>query len=178
MKTSSLRLRLRNAERVFVALSVAWMFFAFRASAGLLGANINADARLMVGDYTFANALFTRPLFNQPGNNPTAVWDNMMEQYESSQLDFVALWLKGAGQPEGQPAVFQAIVAAINKRGLTDRLKLMPFDDNPASWCAQWNFDNGRGFGYAQPFDLSNSNLWATYIWNHGWPVKVLIIVC
>ena len=140
------------------------------AYAGLLGANINADADLMKGNYTAADSGFTYPLFNQPGVNPAAFWDNMVEQYDSAQLDFVAIWLKGSKQPAGRSEVFKGLVAAINKRGLTDRLKIVPFDDNPASWTAQWNLDNGRGYGYAKPFDLADTNNWV-YIWDNNFKI-------
>jgi hypothetical protein len=42
------------------------------------------------------------------------------------------------------------------------------FDDNAASWTAQWNMANGRGYGYAQPFDIGDSNNWK-YIYDYNY---------
>jgi len=75
----------------------------------------------------------------------------MVEQYQSAQIDFIAVWLKG----NNQPATFANCVTAVNKRGLTNRIKIMAFDDNPASWTAMWNFDHGNGYGYNRAIILT-----------------------
>ncbi|MGA3172611.1 MAG: DUF5010 domain-containing protein [Chthoniobacteraceae bacterium] len=136
--------------------------------AGLVGADVNIpedNPGYYDKNVNRSTTKYAYQLFNQPGINPAAYWDNQVEQYQSAQLDFIAPWLKGNGQYTGQPDRFREIVAAIYRRGLTNRLKVTPFDDNPASWTAQWNFDNGRGYGYARPFDLGNQSNWV-YVWD------------
>lgn len=154
------------AATVVAALSLA----PCPAHAGFLGADVNADVDAFGRDqmslaaqsaFGRTNTVYAWPMFNQPVGDHEAYWDNMVEQYEAAQLDFVAVWLKG----NDQPATFANLVAAVDRRGLTTRLKIMPFDDNPASWTAMWNFDHGRGYGYAQPFDLGDAANW-TYVWD------------
>ena len=155
--------------KVIVVL-LAMLALASGAHADALGADVNADLDAfghsqmdMNGLLTFTKTktVYALPLFNQPEGDHARYWDNMVEQYQSAQIDFVAVWLKG----NNQPATFANLAAAVNKRELTGRLKIMPFDDNPASWTAMWNFDHGDGYGYKKPFDLSNPDTWA-YVWD------------
>lgn len=154
------------------ALGVILVILAFApgAHAGALGADVNADVDAFGHDqmgvdrllaFAQANTFYALPLYNQPAGDHARYWDNMVEQYQSAQIDFVAVWLKG----NGQPATFANLVTALSKRGLSDRIKIMPFDDNPASWTAMWNFDHGDGYGYKKPFDLSKPESWA-YVWD------------
>ena len=125
---------------------------------------LSATARwTLSGLLTFSqkNTVFPLPLFNQPAGDHARYWDNMTEQYQSAQIDFIAVWLKG----NGQPATFANFVTAVNKRGLTRRLKIMPFDDNPASWTAMWNYDHSNGYNYKAPFDVGKEENWA-YVWD------------
>lgn len=142
------------------------------AQAGALGVDVNADVDAfgksqmdMPGLLTFSqkNTTYPLPMFNQPPGDHARYWDNMVEQYQSAQIDFVAVWLKG----NNQPATFANLVAAINKRGLSRRIKVMPFDDNPASWTAMRNFDRGDGYGYKAPFDVADpaSRAW---VWDRN----------
>jgi hypothetical protein len=86
-------------------------------------------------------------------------------------VDFVCPNLTGS-QPNanGTPTKIAPMIAAINARGLTNQLKLAAFDDNAASWCAQWNQANGRGYGYAQKFDMADHNNWK-YIYDYNYKV-------
>ena len=140
------------------------------AHAGSLGADVNADVDAFgnsqmdaAGLLTFSqkNTLYALPMYNQPAGEHARYWDNMVEQYQSAQIDFVAVWLKG----NDQPATFANLVTALHKRGLGGRIKVMPFDDNPASWTALWNHDHGDGYGYKKPFDLSDPAARA-FVWD------------
>ena len=110
-------------------------------------------------------------LYNPDPSNPNATWDEWVGQLEQAGVDFVCPNLTGS-QPNtnGSPTKIAPMIAAINARGLTSQLKLALFDDNAASWCAQWNQANGRGYGYAQPFDISDSTNWK-YIYDYNYKV-------
>ena len=157
-------------QLIAVWVLFAVLIFAPAAFAGSLGADVNADVDAFGHDqmdidgllaFSQKNTVYALPLFNQPANDHARYWNNMVEQYESAQIDFVAVWLKG----NNQPATFANLVTAVGKRGLTGRLKIMPFDDNPASWTAMWNFDHGNGYNYKVPFDVGSKDNWA-YVWD------------
>ncbi len=140
------------------------------AQTGALGVDVNADVdafghaqmdSTVLRDFAAHNTVYALPLFNLPPDDPARYWDSMAEQYESAQVDFAAVWLKG----NGQPATVAGLVQALDKRGLTQRVKIMPFDDNPASWTALWNFQHGDGYGYKMPFDVSRPECWA-FVWD------------
>lgn len=138
--------------------------------AGDLGVDVNADVDAFgknqmdingLASYSRQHTVQALPLFNQPPDDHVRYWDNMVEQYQSAGIDFVAVWLKG----NGQPATFANFVTAVEKRRLGDRIKIMPFDDNPASWTALWNSDHGHGYNYKVPFDVGETANW-TYVWD------------
>ncbi len=140
------------------------------ARAGDLGVDVNADvdafgkSQMDIGGllaFSRKNTVSPLPLFNLPAGDHARYWDSMVEQYQSAQIDFVAVWLKG----NGQPATFANLVTALDKRGLSGRVKVMPFDDNPASWTAVWNFDRGNGYNYKVPFDVGDPANWA-WVWD------------
>lgn len=140
------------------------------AIAGKLGADVNADVDAFGHDqmdmpdllqFAQKSTIYPLPLYNQPPNDHVRYWENMVEQYQAAQLDFVAVWLKG----NNQPATFAHLVTALRKRGAVQQIKVMPFDDNPASWTAMWNYDHGNGYNYKVPFDVSNPANWS-YIWD------------
>lgn len=144
--------------------------FAPAARAGSLGADVNADVDAfghdqmgMAGLQEFAqkNTVYALPLFNAPTGDHARYWDSMAEQYGAAQVDFAAVWLKGNNQPQA----FGNLVTALQKRGLQRRVKVMAFDDNPASWTALWNFEHGDGYGYKVPFDMSDPAHWA-FVWD------------
>ncbi len=145
---------------------------ACRAQSGALGVDVNADVdafghaqmdSLTLRDFAARSAVYALPLHNLPPGDHARYWDSMAEQYEAAQIDFTAVWLKG----NGQPATFANLVKALNKRGLTKRVRIMPFDDNPASWTALWNFQHGDGYGYKTPFDVSRPESWA-FVWDNN----------
>ena len=110
-------------------------------------------------------------LYNPDPNNPNATWDDWVAQLAQAGVDFVCPNLTGS-QPNtnGSPTKIAPMIAAINARGLTNQLKLAAFDDNAASWVAQWNMANGRGYGYAQKFDMADSANWR-YIYDYNYKV-------
>ncbi len=112
-----------------------------------------------------------KPLRNDLLESPEIYWADQVEQYEAAGLDFVAPWLKGASPVDGRitdtPARLAALVRAIEARGLTGKLTVMPYDDNPASWTAAWNFAEGRGYNYARPFPVDDPSVW-TYVWDRN----------
>ena len=140
------------------------------AEAGALGVDVNADvdafgkSQMDIGGllaFSQKNTVYPLPMFNQPAGDHARYWDNMVEQYQSAQIDFAAVWLKG----NDQPATFANLIIALKKRGLSGRIKVMPFDDNPASWTAMWNYDHGNGYNYKVPFDIGDPANWA-WIWD------------
>ena len=149
-----------NLLRTLGVLTVLWALSLPAAHAGALGADVNADVdafghsqmdRGGLEEFARHSTVYALPLFNLPDHDHARYWDSLVEQYQSSQIDFIAVWLKG----NNQPATFGNCVTALEKRGLTHRVKIMAFDDNPASWTALWNFDHGSGYGYKVPFDVS-----------------------
>ncbi|BDI32042.1 hypothetical protein CCAX7_40930 [Capsulimonas corticalis] len=109
------------------------------------------------------------PLFNPDPANPNRTWDEWAEELGASGVDFVCPNLRGSYPETGlSPVNIAPLITALNNRGLNDRIKLAIFDDNASSWTAEWNEANGRGFGYAQPFDISNSANW-TYLWDYNY---------
>ncbi len=118
----------------------------------------------LTGPLTYPNQI-NISMFNPMGgcqydpNNPT--WSVWVEQLQQAGVDFVCPNLTGSWpHTNNPPSQFAPMVAAVNARGLTSQLKFGLFDDNAASWCAQYNQSIGNGFGYATPMDLANTNNW------------------
>lgn len=109
------------------------------------------------------------PLFNPVAGEPNGTWDNWAEELAASGVDFVCPNLRGSWPNTDQnPTNLAPLLVALSQRGLTNRIKLAIFDDNAASWTAQWNQANGRGFSYAQPFDISAPTNWV-YLWDYNY---------
>ena len=127
------------------------------------GWNYNND--LIGPDTGMANT----PLFNPISSNPNLTWDDWAEELGSAQVDFVCPNLRGSN-PETSlsPVNIAPFITALTNRGLANRVKLAIFDDNASSWTAEWNEANGRGFGSAEPFDISNSANWK-YLWDYNY---------
>jgi hypothetical protein len=114
-------------------------------------------------------------LYN-PGNdseydphNPT--WGVWLEQLLQAGVDFVCPNLTGSyPNTLHPPSEMAPFVADVNARGLTNQLKFAIFDDNAASWCAQWNMANGRGYDYQEPFDVSDPANWV-YIYDLNYKI-------
>jgi hypothetical protein len=110
-------------------------------------------------------------LYNPDPTNPNATWDGWAEQMAQAGVDFVCPNLTGS-QPNtgGSPTQMLPLLTALRNRGLTNQIKFAAFDDNAASWTAQWNMANGRGYGYAQKFDLADTNNWR-YIYDYNYKI-------
>jgi hypothetical protein len=110
-------------------------------------------------------------LYNPDPNDAQATWDSWVEQLAQAGVDYVCPNLTGShGIPGNPPSAIAPILTSLERQGLADRIKIGLFDDNAASWCAQWNAANGRGFGYAQPFDLSDPANWV-YIYDYNYKI-------
>ena len=120
----------------------------------------------LTGPYTgTANA----PLFNPIAGQPNSTWDDWAEELAASGVDFVCPNLRGSWPNTSQnPTNIAPLLTALTNRALTNQVKLAIFDDNAASWTAQWNQANGRGFGYAQPFDISQQTNWV-FLWDYNY---------
>ena len=122
----------------------------------------------LTGPPTYPNQ-FNISLYNPDPANPNATWDSWAEQLAQSGVDYVCPNLTGSQPNTGaSPTNMAPLLAAFINRGLTNRIKFAIFDDNAASWVAQWNQANGRGFGYAQKFDMSDTNNWK-YIYDYNY---------
>ena len=103
--------------------------------------------------------------FNPMGGSPYATncptWNVWVEQLQQAGVDFVCPNCTGSWpNTNNPPSQIAPMVAAVNARGLANVLKFGCFDDNAASWCAQYNQSIGKGYGYATPMDLANTNNW------------------
>ena len=107
--------------------------------------------------------------YNPDPNNPNLTWQVWAEQLAQAGVDFICPNLTGS-QPNtnGDPIKIAPMITALNNLGLASKIKFAAFDDNAASWTAQWNMANGRGYGYAKPFDISiPDNCKYIYDWNY-----------
>lgn len=120
------------------------------------------------GPLTYPNQ-YNISLYNPDPANPNMTWDSWAEQLAQAGVDYVSPNLTGS-QPNtsGSPTNMLPLLTAIINRGLTNRIKFAIFDDNAASWVAQWNEANGRGYGYADKFDMSDTNNWK-YIYDYNY---------
>lgn len=101
------------------------------------------------------------PLYNPSKQNPNDTWQNWVEELAASGVDFVCPNLRGS-YPNNvtNPTNIAPLVRIIDEMGLTSRLKIGLFDDNAASWTAQWNLSQGREWAWAKPMDLGDTNTW------------------
>jgi Domain of unknown function (DUF5010)/DUF5010 C-terminal domain len=110
-------------------------------------------------------------LYNPDPGNPNETWDNWADQLIQAGVDFVCPNLTGSTpNTNSPPSQMAPLLTYITNRGAASTLKFAIFDDNAASWCAQWNLANGRGYGYAEPFDISNPANWV-YIYDYNYKI-------
>lgn len=106
-------------------------------------------------------------LYNPQAGNPTATWHDWAVQIHQAGLDFVCPNLTGSRPNTSAPPTEMApLVAALKDLG--NLTKFAIFDDNAASWCAQWNMAEGRGYWYEEPFDISNPANWV-YLYDYNY---------
>lgn len=110
-------------------------------------------------------------------------WDNLVEEYLYSGLDYMAPNCRGrlprAGTEarynvdHGDPTRIADLIAALERRG-TDRLKIAIFDDAPASWAAARNLDlynsyvSLRGNSAEDRYPVENLDDIYKYIWDYN----------
>jgi Domain of unknown function (DUF5010)/DUF5010 C-terminal domain/Concanavalin A-like lectin/glucanases superfamily len=109
------------------------------------------------------------PLYNPNPANPNLTWDDWAEELGAAGVDFVCPNLRGSQPNTGvNPTNMAPLLTSLRNKGLAGRIKLALFDDNASSWTAQWNQANGRGYGYALPFDMADTNNWK-YIYDYNY---------
>jgi hypothetical protein len=137
-------------------------------AAPYIGVTVGFSGTDLEGPYTEPNA----PLFNPVAGQTVPTWDDWVEEATAAGVDYMAPDQRGYTpvSGSGDPHRMADLVNVLKTRGVDKRIKLAIFDDNAASWTAQWNAANGRGFGYAQPFDISNPANWV-YIWDYNYKV-------
>ncbi len=134
---------------------------------GFTGQTLNGASPTYSG-----NTTYNMPLYNATSDN-TKFWDNIVEEIASSGVDFVAPTIRGYldSVPDynnaGDPRKLADMIAAMNRRGLTDKFKFSCLDDNPASMTDHKNRDNGGG-GYNPKFDVGDPDNYK-YIWEYNY---------
>ena len=107
------------------------------------------------------HSIYNLPMYKATGNL-TDFWNNYVDQLLAAGVDFVAPVLRGyaPGRPipdgGGDPRELSELVAAINRRGAADRLKVAAFDDTPASMTDKKNFLAHHTGGYTPRFDMGD----------------------
>src|SRR5260370_24990066 len=110
-------------------------------------------------------------LYNPTSSNSDATWDSWAEQLAQAGVDFVCPNCTGSWpNTNNPPSQMAPLLTALINRGLTNQIKFAIFDDDAASWCAQWNQANGRGFDYALPMDLADTNNWK-YLYDYNYKI-------
>ncbi|MFZ4873668.1 DUF5010 domain-containing protein [Janthinobacterium sp. Mn2066] len=110
---------------------------------------------------------YNTPLYNPDPKNPDATWDAWVRELGEAGVDFVAPNVRGAYPiAKWSPAGMAPIVKALNQTGLASQIKVALFDDNAASWTAQWNQAKHNSL----PFDIGNPANW-TYIYDTNYKV-------
>jgi hypothetical protein len=107
------------------------------------------------------------PLYNPDPNNPNMTWDTWVREAGQAGVNFLAPNLRGASPITGwSPAGMAPILTALNNSSFASQIKIAAFDDNAASWTAQWQNANHS----TAPFDISNSANW-TYIYDTNYKI-------
>jgi hypothetical protein len=146
-----------------------------RAQAQYLGVTCGYQySSQLTGPLTYPNQL-NISMFNPMGGSPydpnCPTWATWVEQLQQAGVDFVCPNCTGSWpNTNNPPSQMAPMVAAVNARGLQNTLKFACFDDNAASWCAQYNQSIGKGYGYATPMDLSNTNNWK-FIYDYNYKI-------
>ncbi len=136
-------------------------------AAGFIGATCGWQYSAQIeGPLTYPNQT-NISLYNPQRGNPTATWEDWAAQITQAGLDFICPNLTGSWPNTGSPPADMApLVTALNNLGNVTKFAI--FDDNAASWCAQWNMAEGRGFWYAEPFDISDPANWV-FIYDYNY---------
>lgn len=137
------------------------------ATTGYIGATLGWQySAQLEGPVTFPNQT-NISLFNPQRGYPDATWKDWAEQIHQAGLDFICPNLTGSWpNTSSSPTDMAPLVTVLKKLGNTTKFAI--FDDNAASWCAQWNMANGRGYWYEEPFDISDEDNWV-YLYDYNY---------
>ncbi|TQL90898.1 carbohydrate binding protein with CBM6 domain [Actinoallomurus bryophytorum] len=135
------------------------------ATSGYLGVTFGfSGTTLHGGPYeNQGNAVYGIPMFKATSDE-NAFWDNYVEELLAAGVDFVAPTIRGyiPGKEQynggGDTRKLAGLVAAINRAGAADRLKISALDDTPASLTDKKNLDKHNAGGYSPPFDVGDVN--------------------
>jgi Domain of unknown function (DUF5010)/DUF5010 C-terminal domain len=128
-----------------------------------LGFNYGATNEL-TGPYA---AGFNTPLFNPVATSPNSTWNEWAAQLKQSGVDFVCPNLRGSSpKTELSPVNMAPLIPALNAQGNVTKVAI--FDDNGASWVAQWNQAHGNGFDGTPGVNMADPALW-TYIYDKNY---------
>jgi len=106
------------------------------------------------------------PLYNPDPNHPELSWDTWVREAGQAGVDFLAPNVRGASPiTKWSPAGMAPILTALRNSGFESQIKIALFDDNAASWTAQWHDAGNSG-----PFDIGNSANWS-YIYDTNYKI-------
>jgi len=129
-----------------------------------LGVTFGFTERTMSGTggyYNQGNQILNLPMYKAT-TDEAKFWDNYVEELVSSGVDFVAPTIRGyvdlplAINTAGDPRMLSGLVAAINRRGAGDKLKISALDDTPASMTDKKNRAKHGTGGYDPKFDIGD----------------------
>jgi len=124
----------------------------------------NYETYELTGPYPAATE--NMPLYNPDPNNTNLTWDTWVREAGQAGVDFLAPNLRGASPITAwSPAGMAPILTALSNTGFASQIKIAAFDDNAASWTAQW-----QNAGHTGPFDISDSANW-TYIYDTNYKI-------
>jgi len=124
-------------------------------------------ARKKVTSPFAGSTIYNLPMF-QPENDQD-FWDNLVEEYAHSGLDYMAVNVRGYipnnNWDVGDPRRLADLMAAMDRRGLSDAFKIAFFDDNPASWQRARSIT--LGLGNDAKFNCGDTTNYK-YIWDRN----------
>jgi hypothetical protein len=123
---------------------------------GALGVTFGFDIGTLAGGpyENQGSQTFNFPLYESAKGTTSQFWDNYVEELASAGVDFVAVdtrgYLPGSAVPnQGRdPRALAGLVDAINRGGYADKLKIVAFDDTPASMTDKKNQVKHHAGGY------------------------------
>ena len=130
---------------------------------------------------------YNKPLFEADNFDATDAdwWDNLVEEYLYSGMDYMAPNCRGRlpraatearyNTDHGDPTRIADLIAALKRRGEeAEHLKIVIFDDAPASWAAARNLDLYNkytpvtGSSAADRYPIDNLDEIYKYIWDYN----------
>jgi len=157
----------RRLLRFSIMSLVAALGCAVSAQAQYLGATFgfNYETYELTGPYPASTVNF--PFYNPDPNNTSLTWDTWVREAGQAGVDFLAPNLRGSTPiSKWSPAGMAPILTALSNSGFSSQIKIAAFDDNAASWTAQWQNANNS----TSAFDIGNSANW-TYIYDTNYKI-------